>query len=738
MAIVERGSQEFQPYARLINVLGDQLITDKIVAVMEVIKNSYDADADNVFVRFFNLENQGKKNIKPSQQPYIEIEDDGDGMTKDTILNVWLKPATPDKLERKKNETRYTTKGRIMQGEKGIGRFAIHKLGEDIELYTKAIDNEEVKLTLKFSDYNPDSIDILKDKEKKTYKLLNQVKNNWSINNPPEKLLKPKGTLIKINKLREIWSSDDLAKLVKAKNKIVPPIENTFDADNLKIVKDFDVKIYDDDYEFNPPDLATFEDAFERAHYKMRGSINKYCELDYVYASNYRDVKEKINLFKNKYKIRAISQRFFNKDNVQKRKHPSIGNIKFSFYAFDLSKRDPTIMTKAIEDFVKDNKIYVYRDGIRVYPFGEPDYDWLELDRLRAVVRAGAYFSYNDLIGFVYISQKENPKLKDSTNRQGIMDIDGAYEDFKALMLSVVEIMRLHSQVDKRKGEIDRQKLFKDSSLVFRKAYEELIGILKNSNEVKILDYSKKFINAVEKHFQILNERMTTVEDLAGLGMAVEKASHDSLMMLSKLILNVHDVKSSINNYDRKNLVTFLNEVHETLKLIYEGLQIIQPLYKVSRGNTTNVSVLACANKIKKYFRRDFEKHVTLKINTFEDIKIKTNEGLLLQVMINLIDNAIYWLMEETENKNKEIIIEINGNNKQLIISDNGPGIEKDIEPYIFQEFFSRKPDGRGLGLYIVKELLERINAEIKVINLQNKKLQKGANFLITFARRAK
>lgn len=102
MAIIEQNSMPFRPYARLMNVIGDQLITDKKVAVIEIIKNSYDADASIVKVRFCNMSNVGFNSLPKEEQAYIEIEDNGCGMSLDVIKNVWLRPATPNKFDKKK------------------------------------------------------------------------------------------------------------------------------------------------------------------------------------------------------------------------------------------------------------------------------------------------------------------------------------------------------------------------------------------------------------------------------------------------------------------------------------------------------------------------------------------------------------------------------------------------------------------------------------------------------------
>ena len=104
MAIIEHSSMPFRPYARLMNVIGDQLITDKKVAVIEIIKNSYDADASVVKVRFCNMSNVGFNSLPKEEQAYIEIEDDGCGMSLDVIKNVWLRPATPNKFDKKRKK----------------------------------------------------------------------------------------------------------------------------------------------------------------------------------------------------------------------------------------------------------------------------------------------------------------------------------------------------------------------------------------------------------------------------------------------------------------------------------------------------------------------------------------------------------------------------------------------------------------------------------------------------------
>ncbi|NHQ79920.1 hypothetical protein, partial [Elizabethkingia miricola] len=149
-------------------------------------------------------------------------------------------------------------------------------------------------------------------------------------------------------------------------------------------------------------------------------------------------------------------------------------------------------------------------------------------------VRAGQFISYNDLTGFVYISQKNNPKLKDASNRQGIMNVDGALDDFQNLVTAVTEILNIESKIDKQKLEIKR-KTYRESNDVVSKSFNSLKSSLEKINDREVLEKANSFLKTVENHNNLIKERMLTVEDLAGLGMAVEKASHDALTILSKM-----------------------------------------------------------------------------------------------------------------------------------------------------------------------------------------------------------
>jgi K+-sensing histidine kinase KdpD len=266
------------------------------------------------------------------------------------------------------------------------------------------------------------------------------------------------------------------------------------------------------------------------------------------------------------------------------------------------------------------------------------------------------------------------------------------------------------------------------------KSFGDLQKSLEKIDNKDVLEKANKFLDNVKKHTSLMKDRMETVEDLAGLGMAVEKASHDALMIMSKMRINIKSFKIKAKNkdFENKELLSLLDELDENLSFVYDEMQVIQPLFKLQRKAIQDVSVYNSIEKVIKYFRRDIENKIDITIKKDNDLVVKTNNGLILQVLINLIDNAIYWV-NRSENKTARILFQINTKERSLTVSDNGPGIREDVESLIFDEFFSLKSDGRGLGLYITKEILLRVDAEILVINDENKKLLPGANFMIKF-----
>jgi signal transduction histidine kinase len=746
-----KGTEIFRPYARLISILGDQLITSKWVGIIELVKNCYDADATEVSVRFMNFDVEG--------QAIIEIEDNGEGMTLDTILNVWMKPATPYKLNQKKSkEHRYTGKGRVMQGDKGVGRFAVYKLGNFVEIFTKTTNTPEVHLTLNFRHYAQN--DEFAVKEKVPEKFLDQIQNQWEVNKTPVCITnRRKGTLIRISDSRNHWKEEELAKLQVAFQRMIPPTIPTL---KEKLVADFDVKLYWNDNEY-PKSRVSFEEVIEVAPFKFEGAINARGILNFKYRHNKnKEVEGELDLFdaadaaKNDlWGFPMFREQFleFVKTKEQRtvqikkadgstyrrnrfwrlRRRPTVGPAQFFFYAFDW--KDQQLDLKDFErTFIKNNSVYLYRDFTRVYPYGEKGIDWLYLSKLRAEDRAGRYFSYNDLLGFIFITQQNNPLLRDSASREGLVNISGASDDFVALIQTTLKVMKDLVDVDKRRDEIKKERVFTSASKKFTDTFERFQKQLIKSHEEETLKKAKVFFSATNELVEQYKIKVSITEELAGLGMAVEKSSHDIFMLIQKMIQNANDIVSRFDKgkLSAAGLKQFFADLIENLDFLYQELQILQPLFRESRKETKAVSVRETLERIQRYYRREFQFDISFKIEGSQDIVVQTNLGLMLQVFINLVDNSIYWLKKKPGRH--KILVKIDETNRQVLVADNGPGIDPDLSEIVFLEFFSKKAEsGRGLGLYIARELLDRVNAQISLITTEPLKILPGANFLIQF-----
>ena len=735
MAITETGESAFQPYARLISILGDQLISDKWVGVIELVKNCYDADAESVKVKFEDFSD----NEQTIPQTII-IEDNGLGMDLDTILNVWMKPATPNKLNQKKDQ-RFTPKGRVMQGDKGVGRFAIYKLGDMIEVYTKTKTTNEIRLTLDFKSYADDTFAQSNHQDR----YLSDIKNKYEIDDVAAKVINPKnqGTTIVIKALRNAWKKDDLDKLLKAFYRMMPP-----QLPGINSPKDFDVRVYWGGLE-EKFRQKSFDEILGLAPFYFEGFIETDGTLDFTYKHGQKEGTKRFNIFTDEkeiaeydiWNLKLFRETFLDqidktskavKNNLKVVKIPQIGHFMFFFYAYDW--RNPLEGIKEDEKkFLQENSVFLYRDNVRVFPYGERGVDWLNLSKGRAEDRAGSYFSYNDLIGFIFITQNENSVLRDAADREGLMNINGSYEEFISLIQATLKVMKDEVDIDKGKTQLKKQTAVKSFNKSYEDSYQKLQNQLLKLDDKELIDSSKRFFSDTNNLIQKVREDLKITQELAGTGMAVEKATHDTMSLLKRLKTNTEDIVKKVET-DQISPVAFrdfLIELHENLEFLYQELQVLQPLFRVARKVTKDVSVQNVADRVMKYFRKELvdKIKVTIKGN---DVVVRTNTGLILQVLLNLMDNAVYWL-DQVTSKNKQIQITLDAEESTVIFSDNGVGIDPEIKDLIFSEFYSKKSDGRGLGLYIVKELLERIDADIEVIVDPADKILDGANFKITF-----
>ena len=197
---MKREVLSFRPHARLLTMLGEQLIKNERIALVELVRNSYDADADRVNVRFEDF----NENMTPNERSCIVVVDDGVGMPIQTLRNEWMNPATPTKhLAKKDGRGATPAKGRIMQGEKGIGRFAVLKLGRQIAIATRQSgDDLESVLTWDFSRFDEEFVSEAGERKEI---FLDEIRVDVRRAEPDRLADMDHGTIIEIRNLKGTW-----------------------------------------------------------------------------------------------------------------------------------------------------------------------------------------------------------------------------------------------------------------------------------------------------------------------------------------------------------------------------------------------------------------------------------------------------------------------------------------------------------------------------------------------------
>ncbi|XOB40884.1 MAG: ATP-binding protein [Candidatus Nealsonbacteria bacterium] len=432
----------FESSGRLVIILGRESISNPNIALLEVIKNSYDADAKEVDLTFKNL-------TKPLHENEVIIADDGNGMTEENIKQYWMKPATDNKLH-----DPFTKKYKRRKiGEKGIARFALSTLAKEITLTTKPAGKlKGYQLYINWREFEQEGGSF--EKIPISFKSFRKKKAEH-------------GTIIKLSTLRFKWNKERLNKFIREVEMITPP---TAKVDNFKIsvhVPDF-------------PDISdqALKNKFLKiAPYCFTATLNKKGFLTY----------------------RAKTPKSNKKYGPEKTTRYSCGPVEFSFWFLPRNKGNYDVLgidlkrikIEEIKKFLDEwGGIKLYRDDLRVKPYGDFGNDWLGLESLR--INDPSVMPGNDQVcGYVKITRKDNPEIIDTSTREGIIN-NVAFRDLKQFcteavnffgtIRKVVEEKREFKKKGKRKKKIkELQKLTilgpKETFLDFGRKYPEVFYV---------------------------------------------------------------------------------------------------------------------------------------------------------------------------------------------------------------------------------------------------------------------
>ncbi len=672
-------SANFRTSSRMPLLLGEDLIPEPGYALFELVKNAHDADATSVKIILKNIDNP--------QIGRIIITDNGCGMSLATLTNIWLVLGTAYRRNQgKQYET--TPNGRPVLGEKGLGRFAVHKLGERITLTTRTTNQPEYIVNINWKKFDPED-----------QRFLEEIPVTIRSRSPKRFLNNNTGTRIQISGLREPWTRGMVRDLYRDINSISSPFRSRTDFKTFLEITPHEDWINS---------LFSYNDAMKIALFKSTATISGVdYSIDYTFSppeslkdrleSREESLIEKLPPYTPpktiaKKETPEIPSHLFTQEEISLIK--KLGKIEIRMYIYDLDRdiiRETTDDQLGLKRFLKENGgMRVYRNGIRVFGLGGAGEDWLDLGGRRVQVPSSR-LSNNQFFGAVFLSSESSELLKEQTNRRGFTESLYLNALRKAIRKILLEVEAYRFSDKERikavlSGGITRTPVISDISDL-----REML-LKKYPDDIKTIEPA---LNRLEKAYE---ETRDTLINAASMGLSLGAVVHEVEKQMSLLASAVK--KRPFPTEEVQNLVQTLDEMMKGVTFLLRKRSIgVESLNDIVEGLLFTV-------------RHRFRKHQIDLINGFEDhfdIKVRCSRRLVANALLNLIDNSIYWLSIRGHTK-KMIYIGPSVDYKQgpaIVIADNGPGFT-DTPPDLIRPFFSRKDDGMGLGLYIVDESMRR------------------------------
>lgn len=715
----------FEPTGRLIMSIGKDLIKDLPAALVELVKNSYDADATYVKIIYKKNENELK----------IIVEDDGHGMSQDMVIGTWMVPSTDYKLKKKSSPN-----GRAYQGRKGIGRYAASLLGNKLELITT---RDGLKTTA-FFDWDKFN------SEKKLSEIPVVITTCETNANSGTKLVI---TNEYDNKLADGISETDVQKIEKELSKL------------LSNVDDFRIEVcYENFYSDTKKNICKeisqleLNDAW---HYRLSGKINSDFSYELTYSNFYNKEKKifKSNFVENLPKGSvscgeiSVDYRVYDKD-------PSGIEIIMNF----INGNQNTKLSKTdIKNMLIDQSgISIFRNDFRIRPYGDKGFDWLNLDSKR-VQKPSMSIGSEQINGRISIESEELSGLKEKSARDGLYENSNFYtlQRIADLSLDLLERERFkyRQKITKKKpATIDKLFDFSHVNQNIEKAVEKAYKGLRKSPEktdehITVLNQEiNQEIRNLEKEkkleFLEVKETIAIYQKHTTLGNVISVVLHEGRKPLSWYKNRIPTIKEYLaNSYKSeelgessyKKLSKQMEKLSDEAKRMSSFFKRLDPLASNKRGKCKKTSVTKQINDVVELFE-EIAKDKDIKIihNSVEELYTNIIEEDLYMALTNIVENALFWVEFSAESsKSIDIQSHREGDKISIEILDNGPGIsDEDLkDDILFTPGYSGKKrvsddNGTGLGLAIAGEAIQRNNGKLEIIESS-----KGARFRITLLR---
>lgn len=704
---------KIRPAGQHILTIGRDLIHDNYAAVVELVKNAYDADSPDVNIEF--------RAASDHSGYTIVISDHGHGMSKDDVINKWLVPSTQDKRVRQKSPS-----GRILQGNKGVGHYAASILGTDLLLETVTDEGEKTIVYVKWDDFKNaqylDDVEILVE---------------------TAVVSEPSGTLLIINgddKLFAEWNKEQFEKLRFELKKLTSPMSTILNNEGSGdkfcislIVKGF-------------PEVANVKETiepyplFELFDYKISGAISADGKGILTYSSQKarNTTTEKIPF------VLGNSTGCGELDidiRVYDREKEAIAALSKRGLKEDSESPFGRLSARQLLNYY--NGIGVYRNGFRIRPLGDAGFDWLKLNA-RRVNNPSLRIGSNQVIGYVQIQPEDESGLIEKSARDGLKE-NRAFNQLQDVTKRVISELETRRFKYRKDAGLSRPDIKVEQSLQGLFSSDELIGNVRTQLNKSGVDKTivGRTIELINQDTQEKNKTADEIQTIvaiyqveATLGKIVNVILHEGSRPLSYFHNQIPNLEYWYESFQKTGNPDEFEKITRIAKGMVQNAEIFVKLFRrldplAARKNTVRkpLELKKTIQGVLSIFEKELEaNNISVEIKGSDDSKFSARIQDIYSIFINLIDNSIYWIREKKLDL-RQITIELkmDGSSLRYIdYRDTGPGIEPDLieSEVIFAPGFTTKPDGTGLGLAIVGEAADRNGLRLEVY-----KADKGAHF---------
>ena len=748
--IMNENKLEFTVDSHLLGELGERLVTRNYIALSELVKNAYDADATKITIRFISSKGGGTR-IGDSE---IHLIDDGHGMTFQEVKDYWMRIATASKVR----EPISPGFGRKKTGNKGIGRFACRRLAmkliiEAIAKITNSKELEWTKVEFDWVDFKPGTT-------------LTEIPCNYQTKRLKEG--KPSLTLI-LKELIEPWTEKEFNLL--RRQLLTISVVKGIRRKGYREDPSFDV--YFDAPEF-PKGAGVLVDQFMDAGWgKLEGSIKKDGTVDL-----------------------RLEAKKIGKDNYDlPEKFKTLKNIKFEISWIPYFKeyfRDTSTLTKGLSKEMREQGgVRVYLDGFRIYPYGNPDDDWLGIDRYVAarlglsdkifldlatrlgVIHTRAMLNHprnKNLIGRIHISSLPETPFSVKADREGFIDNEAYRELIRCIRLSLQwftlhynnflmlfqteALKKAHKELREEKERIHEEELkieelraplVEKAVSVLSMEAKRLHEILPDKEKKKSKERVEAASEVIRRSFTLAETELSILRAIASTGALMFVFSHEIKTLISRLETHAHTIDRIVDKIPKKEKDD-LEQLAKSLLNTRDRFDQQVKLFGVLAQKTTDIkrkklSVRDACNEVIQGFEYLIKHYELNPVKIDVPDSLRTGDMLdaeLFSVLVNIISNAIKAILA---GHGKNILIQGWKETGKTAISifDDGIGLSKRFRDEVFQPL-AADPDrrlykrlekripykdlaalgrGSGIGLGIVRGIAESYGGSAEFIDVK-------------------